>query len=52
MHKKYAPSNREKLDTLIKNLSITDALKKEIDELIDEVENDAWGRGIDAAYMD
>lgn len=50
--KKYGPSSREKLDSFIKALPITNALKKEVNELIDDVENDAWGRGIEAAYMD
>lgn len=47
--KKYGPSSREKLDSFIKALPITDALKKEVDELIDDVVNEAWSRGIDAA---
>lgn len=45
-------STRGKLDLFIKTLPITDALKKEIDELLDEFSDEKFRDGILAAQPD
>jgi hypothetical protein len=50
--KKYGLSARQKLDNIVKALPVTESFKKSIFSLIDEIENDAWERGGDAAVMD